>query len=377
MENLNLRLHGIRREMYIKRLREVAGVSSRMHINMLKDIIRLPLIPFIDMIFEWVNQYEYAILDTYINLESESLEKLIDILDKKFVEWKRIEQHSMKYDSVNKIENSISVFDESREQKSNMGEELKFKLLQMLGEFGDKDAIKILKTFKEIVHNLESKEKFINDFNHLIKDSNLDKTISTENFFNILSNSITLMNFMSLLDNIWGTHFSKSKILISDNGGTSLKKSFSRSTGILPEKIIWLPYSKDSYKNPTRKNITPNRYFIFVKRKDYEYAKMLVKKPTKRLLGREGRFFILRIPKSIVELITNIVENVLDIDILAIKTEWNYTKGGRELIVIIGSRGNVKVDVNLCKNIESLFESYINLDEWFVPITIKIQINNL
>jgi len=362
MENLNLRLRGIRREMYIKRLREVAEVSSRMRIDMLKDIIRLPLIPFIDIIFEWVNQYQYAILNTYINLESESLEKLIDILDLKFEEWKRTEQYSLKYDSVNKIENSISVFDESQEHNSNMGEELKFKLLQMLGEFGDKDAVKILKTFKEIVNNLESKEKFINDFIHLIKDSNLDKTISNENFFNILANSITLMNFLSLLDNIWGTHFSTSKIIISGNNNTNrLKNSFRRSAKTLPDQIIRL------YKH----------YFIFVKRKDYEYAKMFANKTTKRLLGREGRYFILRTPKSIIELIANILENVLDIDILTFKPEWNYTKGGRELIVIIGSGRKVEIDEILCKNIESLFKSYINLDEWIVPINIKIQINNL
>ena len=61
MDYPSLKIRGLIKEDYIEKLKEVTEVFSSIRIDMLKDILRLPLYPFIELIFEWVKQREYNI----------------------------------------------------------------------------------------------------------------------------------------------------------------------------------------------------------------------------------------------------------------------------------------------------------------------------
>jgi len=120
-------------EKILKKLKDVVNVSSSIRLDMLENILDLPVSQFVDKISEWKEEFNFKIKDGYIYFTKEDPSELIDKLEKSFALWQKQEMKN------NKIMFKIS----NRELKSTIDEnqQVKEDILQMLINLGSQKAI--------------------------------------------------------------------------------------------------------------------------------------------------------------------------------------------------------------------------------------------
>ncbi|MFX0048759.1 MAG: leucine-rich repeat domain-containing protein [Candidatus Hermodarchaeota archaeon] len=103
-------------EKLMKKFRQLFKVSSHVRLDMLKNILDLPVNQFIDKIAEWKNEFNFEIKDDYIYFTKEDPSELIDKLEKSYAIWKDSEKKPEKI--IYKIENRQlkSTFNSSNQQ---------------------------------------------------------------------------------------------------------------------------------------------------------------------------------------------------------------------------------------------------------------------
>lgn len=269
----------------IDTLVEISEVSNRIRLDMLKNILNLPVFTFIEGIGECIKDNGFRLEDKFISFESESIPNIIEILDQKFKEW---QMNSYSIENLGKIEHAISTTIETVPLDSEIH---KYQILQNLAFFEDLDALKLYSTIQIIIDNVKSKSDLVS----LIQEENVSNSPKPEEIVSLFSKKYSFREFISTLHRI--TSSNQLNQIIPEDAFLERSIIFRRSN--MPLRVS--KFFNEFKIRPISIIEIKNNLFIFLRNEDYFEAKSHHRKIQHLLHGKKVKF--LRHTDSLIRLI--------------------------------------------------------------------------
>ena len=73
-----------------EKLERMMRVSSRIRLDIMRDVLNLDLHTFNEKIFEWAEEFSFEVDGDYLNINKDTVSSFIDSLEKKFSEWEKV-----------------------------------------------------------------------------------------------------------------------------------------------------------------------------------------------------------------------------------------------------------------------------------------------
>lgn len=277
------------KEDIINTLLDLSKISNRIRLDMLKNILDLPLLMFIDNVGDWINQYGFKLEQKFISFETEPILNLIEILDKVFKDWQISEKKYNKVDNIGKADHTLLTPTENIVLDHD-SELQKYQILQALAFFNDVEAIKLYADVKFIIYNHKSNSELIS----IIPDEILSNTSKLEEIISLISKKISFDKFIGILNK----EISSFEILVKGVDHDFLIRQISFKKAIFGSKTKISKFFYEEFINQC--GIKPvniiqiNRdVFIFFSPEDYFVAKSKQKYFSK-LLQKSLKLTILR-----------------------------------------------------------------------------------
>lgn len=278
------------KEYIINVLRDISRISNRIRIDMLKNILGLPLLMYVDNVGDWIRQFGFKLEERYVSFETEVILNLIEKLDKKFDEWEKSEKKYYLFDGKEENhEDHVSINDVSDAQK--------FQILRTLAFLDDVEVIELYQTIQSIIDRYKNDKMFKTELLTSIPEGKLPQ--NPEELITIISKKYSFDTFINFLREDISTHklYSAEKLLekpfslrrdLKSKHFDFFNEEFKRTSGIEPINLFDIN----------------EHFFFFFTVEDYFVAKSKLASFKKRF--HLFKIFLLKEEKSIINLIFSI-----------------------------------------------------------------------
>lgn len=261
------------KEYIINVLGDLSRISNKIRIDMLKNILELPLLMYIDNVGDWIRHHGFKLEERHVSFGTETIHNLIEKLDKKYDEWQKSVKKYYLFDDIEE-DHEDHVF------TGDVSELQKFQMLRNLAILDDVEVKELYQIIQSIIDNYKNNKILKSELLTSIPREKLPQ--NSDELISIISKDYTFEKFIGILKRDMKTnklnfskHFFEQRVKvrrdIKTQGFDAFFEDFKRMSGIEPINVIYINehlfifLSSENYFQAKRRFTLFKKKFRFLK----------------------------------------------------------------------------------------------------------------